>query len=152
MATYNYYKDYPENIHLPNFKPGANWIYVLVDFADQNMQANDVLRVFKVKNHWIVKSSMGRRITASDGNATSDWGTTSGGQQIDNGFDQQAGATTWAVPSVSLDNAPVAITADGYIFFENLTAACTSGQSEFLFEIVVPPTDMDTLTMSVSGE
>jgi hypothetical protein len=152
MATYDYYKEHMDKIQYPTMKPGANWVWVEVDFSHQNMQANDVLRLFKVKNHWIMKSCYGRRITASDGNATSDIGTTSGGQELDAGFDQQAGATTWAMGSVGADDAPVAITADGYIFFENLTAACTSGRSEFLFEIIVPHTDMDTLTMSVSGE
>jgi hypothetical protein len=121
-----------------------------VDFADQNMQANDVLRLFKIKNHWIIKSHLGRRITASDGNATADIGTTSGGQEIDAAFDQQAGATTWAQGSVGLDDAPVAVTADGHVFFENLTAACLSGQSEFLFEIVIPHTEVGSET-SITG-
>jgi hypothetical protein len=151
MATYDYYKEHMDMIKFPTLKPGSNWVHVEVDFSKQNMQANDVLRLFKIKDHWIMKTNLGRRITASDGNATSDIGTSSGGQEIDAAFDQQAGATTWALGSVGLDDAPVAVTADGYVFFENLTAACTSGRSEFLFEIVIPHTEVGSET-NVSGE
>lgn len=150
MATYNYYKEHMDMIKFPTLRPGSNWVHVEVDFSKQNMNASDVLKLFKIKNHWIMKSHFGRRITASDGDATSDIGTSSGGQQIDNGFDQQVGATTWAVGSVSIDNAPVAITADGYIYFENLTNICVSGRSEFLFEIIIPHTEVGSET-SITG-
>lgn len=147
MATYNYYKENRDMITYPTMKRGSNWIRVVVDFAKQNMAANDVLKLFPVKNHWIIKSGTHKVIVASDGNATGDLGITSGGQELDAGFDQQADATTWGPLSVVLDNAPVACTADTYVYFENLAAACVTGSFEFLFEIVISPTDADSLTM-----
>ena len=154
MATYNYYKEHKDQFVVPNMITGSNWIYVKIDFALQPMSANDVLQLFPIKNHWIIKYSAGRMIVATDGNATSDLGVTAGGQTIDAAFDQQsgidgAGSTAWGPSSAAVDNAPLAITTDAYVFFENLTAACTSGSSEFLFEIIVPHTDMDSLTMSI---
>jgi len=148
MATYNYYKEHTDMIKFPTLRPGSNWVYVEVDFAKQNMQANDVLKLFKIKNHWIIKVNFGRRITASDGNATADIGPDSAGgyNDIDSAFDQQAGATTWAICSAATDNAPLAVTADGYVYFENLAAACVSGRSEFLFEIVIPHTEVGSET------
>ncbi len=150
MATYNYYKEHMDMIKFPTLRPGANWVYVEVDFAKQPMNASDVLKLFKIKNHWIIKGNFGRRIVATDGDATSDLGVSSGGQEIDNGFDQQAGGTTWAQGSVSLDNAPEMVTADGYVYFENLTNICTSGRAEFLFEIIIPHTEVGSET-SITG-
>lgn len=152
MATYDYYKEHMDMITFPTLRPGDNWVHVEVDFSKQNMLANDVLKLFKIKNHWIIKCNFGRRITASDGDATADIGPDSAGgyNNIDSAFDQQAGATTWAIGSVGLDDAPEMVTADGYVYFENLTNTCTSGRSEFLFEIIIPHTEVGSET-SITG-
>lgn len=147
MATFNYYKNVRENIIYPTMKRGSNWVYVLVDFAKQNMIATDVIKLFPVKNHWIIKSGYHRVVVAASGNITADIGITAGGQEIDAAFDPVADATTWGPFSVVLDNAPVACTVDTYVYLENLDNTAISGTSEFLFEIVIPPTDADSLTM-----
>ena len=144
MSTYDYYREHQSPSNAPKGN-GTFWLYAKVDFAKQNMVAADVLKLFKVKDKWLLLKGITRTLVASDGNATCDIGTTSGGQQLDVAADQYA-AGDWVTMSVLTATgaaAPIALTADGYIYLENLEATCTSGIFEVAIEVYAGPFDAE---------
>jgi hypothetical protein len=77
---------------------------------------------------------------------TIDIGTTSGGQQLDAGFNTNS-AGDWIIMDTLKSAGEIALSADGYIFLENLTNAASSGIVEVMIEVYAGPEDaeMDSL-------
>lgn len=142
VDTFNYYRDHSS----PSNAPCGNstfMLYAKVDFSKQNMAADDVLKLMKIKDKWLMLRGFTRTLVASDGDATCDIGTTSGGQELDVAADQYA-AGDWTTMSVLTGTAAaIAVTADGYIYLENLEAACTSGIFEVMIEVYAGPSDAE---------
>ena len=101
MSTFNYYREHQSGGNAPKAN-GTFWLYAKIDFAKQNMDAADVLKLFKIDNYWVILRGMTRTVTASDGDATADIGTSSGGQELDIAQDPYA-AGDWVVMS-EIDN------------------------------------------------
>ena len=146
MANFDYYK--LQQGYYPRIKPGSNWYEVQIYphlvhsirvGADANvgMAVADNLKVIKTFDNTILKCGFWRVITATDGNATADCGTAAGGQQIHAGMDINAAVTDYARFTTPDDAVPVTLT-DGYIYWENLGTAITTGRIDLLFEIIVP--------------
>jgi hypothetical protein len=134
MSTFNYYREFQSGMNAPKAN-GAFWLYAKVDFAKQNMAAADVLKLFKIKDKWLLLRGFTRTLVASDGDATCDIGTTSGGQELDQAADQFAAGDWVTMSALTGTAAAIAITADGYIFLEDLEATCTSGIFEVMIEV-----------------
>jgi hypothetical protein len=145
MATYNYYREYQSPSNSPKFP--TFWLYAKVDFSKQNVVANDVLRLFKVKDKWLLLRGFMRCLTASGAANTLDLGTSSGGQQLDAGFNANS-AGDWIIMDTLKGSGEIALTADGYIFLENLSASATAGITEIAIEVFAGPEDQeeDSLT------
>jgi len=144
MSTYKYYQEHQSPKNAPKGN-GTFWLYAKVDFAKQNMAAADVLKLFIIKDKWLLLKGITRTLVASDGDATCDIGTTSGGQELDAAADQYA-AGDWVTMSVLTTTgtpAPIAVTADGFIYLENLEATCTSGIFEVAIEVYAGPEDAE---------
>jgi hypothetical protein len=134
MANYNYYRDFQSGLNAPKAN-GTFWLYAKIDFAKQNMVAADNLKLFKIKDKWLLLRGFTRTLVASDGNATADIGTAAGGQQLDVAQDPFA-AGDWITMSVLTGtSAAIALTADGYIYYECLEATVTSGITEVMIEV-----------------
>jgi hypothetical protein len=145
MATYDYYKENQS----PSPSPRANatvWMYCKFDFSKQNMAANDVARIFQVRDKWLLLRGFIRCLTATGVANTIDIGTSSGGQQLDAGFNTNS-AGDWTIMDTLKSAGEIALTADGYIFLENLTNAASSGIVEVMIEVYAGPEDaeMDSL-------
>jgi len=144
VDTFAYFREHAS----PSNAPCGNstfWLYAKVDFAKQNMAANDVLELMVIKDKWVLLKGMTRTLVASDGDATCDIGTTSGGQELDVAADQYA-AGDWVTMSVLTTTgtpAPIFLSADGFIYLENLEAACTSGIFEVAIEVYAGPEDAE---------
>lgn len=134
MSTYNYYREFQSGLNAPKAN-GTFWLYAKIDFSKQNMAANDVLKLFKIKDHWNIMRGLTRTVTAADTNCTADIGITSGGQEMDIAQDPYA-AGDWVIMS-EIDNHAEMLTvpADGYIYFEMLETDVTSGIVEVAVEI-----------------
>ena len=146
MATYEYYKRKDTGSYIPAMKPGSNWVFIRVQPALQPMAISDVLKIFPVKNHWIIKNGFTRISTPTTAAALGDIGTTSGGNELDTNLDLDNAADTWIRFDSGDDDAPVAITADGYLYFECLSAAIYDGVIDIYFEVIVPHPHATDLT------
>lgn len=138
MATYDYFRQ--PGIPAPH--PGENWWWIRLDFTIQNMQTSDVCRIAKLKNHWIIKNTFTRMTIPTTAAATADLGVTSGGQELDAAVALD-GTDTWVRGDAVDDDGPLAITADGYIYFECLTAAIYDGIFDYLVEVIMCHTDAE---------
>jgi hypothetical protein len=114
MSTYNYYREHQSPHNAPKGN-GTFWLYAKIDFAKQNMVADDVLRIFKTKDKWLLTRGFTRTLVASDGNSTADIGITSGGQELDVAQDPQV-AGDWLEMSSLATTTEEALVADGFIF------------------------------------
>ena len=146
MANYDYYKRQDTGSIIPSVKPGENWFFIRVQPKLQPMATADNLKLFQVYNHWIIKDGFSRIYTATTAAATADIGTAAGGQEISAALDLDSAADTWVRFTAVDDDAPVAITTDGYIYFECLDADIYDGIIDLLFEVVVCNTDTDAST------
>lgn len=135
MATYDYWRE--QNLISPH--PGLNTWFIHLDFTIQNMQTADVLRIAKVKNHWILKSGLTRATTPTTAAATADLGTTTGGQEIGAGIDLDNASDVWVRAGTLDDDVPVPIEADGYLYFECLDAAIYDGVMDIMLEVIMDP-------------
>jgi hypothetical protein len=144
MATYDYYKEHQSPSQSP--RPGTFWLYCKFDFQKQNMAINDVARIFQVRDKWLLLRGFMRCLTATGAGQTLDTGTTSGGQELDAGFNSNS-AGDWIIMDTLKSGGEIALTADGYIYLENLTAAASSGITEIMIEVYAGPEDaeMDSL-------
>jgi hypothetical protein len=121
-------------------------LYAKIDYQKQNMAANDVLRLFQVRDKWLLLRGFIRCTTATGTAGTADLGTTSGGQELDAGFNHNS-AGDWIIMDTLKSAGEIALTADGYIFWENLTNTQSSGIVEVAIEVYAGPDDaeMDSL-------
>lgn len=142
MATHEYHKmQQPLGSH----KPGSNWFFIRVDFTKQNCASGDVLKLMEVKNHWILKSGFSRVSTAANGAATGDFGTSSAGNEIDADIDLDSATDTWLRSDTLDDDGPIALTADGFLYLEVKSAACSSGIIDLMIEIIIPHDNVDAV-------
>lgn len=146
MASYDYYKRKDTGSMIPSLKPGSNWFFIRVQPALQNMVAADTLKLFKTKNHWVFLNGFSRITTPTTGAATADIGTTGTGQEYTAALDLDSATDTWVRFTGGDDDAPVAIIADGYVYFECLDAAITDGVIDLLFEFMIPYDSVDSMT------
>lgn len=146
MASYDYYKRRDTGGTIPSLVPGSNWFFVRVQPALQNMSIADTLKLFKTKNHWIIKDGFSRILTPTTGAATADIGISGTGQEFTAGLDLDSASDTWVRFTAGDDDAPVAITADGYVYFECLGAAITDGIIDLMFEVVIPHNSVGSMT------
>ena len=142
MATYDYYKLQQGSI--PNIKPGSNWFHIRIDFTLQGAAQNDIFKLCEVKNHWIVKSGF-FRATVDSGTATAalSVGTSSAGTELSSTHDISTATDTWYRFDTVDDDGPIALTADGYLYAQVITAAAYAGMCDLMIEIVVAPGDED---------
>jgi len=146
MASYEYYKRKDTGSHIPSLKPGSNWFFIRVQPALQYMSTADTLKLFKTKNHWVFLNGFSRITTPTTAAATADIGTTGTGQEYTAALDLDNAADTWTRFTAGDDDAPVAITEDGYVYFECLGAAIIDGVIDLLFEFFIPHTEVGSMT------
>jgi hypothetical protein len=153
MSSFDYYKRKDTGSMIPSLKPGSNWFYIVVLPGLQNMVAADTLKLFKTKNHWVYLNGLYRVATGTTGAASADIGITGAGQGIAAAIpiDQDGITDQWVRMdnggnTAADDNVPVAITADGYVFFECLEASVTDGEIDLLFEFMIPNTEVGSMT------
>jgi len=140
MATYDYYKEHQSPS--PSPKPGVFWLYAKVDFGKQNLGINDVNKIFQTRDKWLLLRGFWRCLTASGAAATMDIGTSSGGQELSAGESNNS-AGDWTIMDTLKSAGEIALTADGYIYLENLTAAVSSGIFEVAIEVYAGPDDAE---------
>lgn len=146
MASYDYYKRKDTGSFIPSMKPGSNWVFVRVQPALQPMAVADTLKLLKVKNHWVFLNGFSRITTPTTAAATADIGTTGVGQQYTAALDLDSASDTWVRFTAGDDDAPIAITADGYIYFECLDAGISDGVIDLYFEFMIPHTNVGDVT------
>ena len=147
MATHNYYRDYQGTRNAP-VGNGTFWLYSKLDFAKQNCEIDDAVKIFKVKDKWIMLRGFYRCLTASGVSNTIDLGTAEAGTELAATLNANS-AGDWAAMSTLAAAAEIALTADGYIWADNNTAAATSGKFEVIIEMYAGPEDgegTDSLT------
>ena len=150
MAIYDYYREHQSPSQAPNF--GTFWLYAKVDFAKQNMGINDDLRLFKVKDKWVLRNGYTRCLVASGVANTIDLGTAQNGTELDAAANANS-AGDWLQmdtlgivvvdDTVDVNVTQIPITADGYIWLDNNTAAASSGIFEVMLEVMVGPNDAE---------
>lgn len=148
MATYDYYKEHQPQI--PNIKTGSNWFFIRVDYSKQPVIAADVLKICEIKSGSILKSGFTRVTFPTLSATTMDIGTSSGGNQIGAGVDTD-GADTWVRAGTLDDDGPIIITADDYLYAENLGNPANYGIIDILLEVVIAGNvDLDRWTDSIA--
>lgn len=141
MAIYNYYKEHQSNgTQAPCFP--TFWLYAKVDFSKQPMGINDDLRLFKVQDGWLLLRGYTRCLTASGVANTIDIGTAQNGVEIDAAANANS-AGDWIVTDTLAEGAEIALTADGYIWLDNNTAAVEKGEFEIAIQVFCAPGDME---------
>ena len=88
-SVYDYYREHQSPSNAPKGN-GTFWLYAKIDFSKQNMAAADNLKLFKVKDKWLLLRGFTRTLVASDGDATADIGTAAVGQQLDVGNNERS--------------------------------------------------------------
>ena len=146
MASYDYYKRKDTGSAIPSLVPGDNWFFIRIQPALQNMSTGDTLKLFKVKNHWVMRQGFTRITTATTAGALADIGTSAGGNELDTNLDIDSTSDTWIKMDTVTDDSPVPIEADGYIYFECLIADITDGVIDLMMEIFVPHTSVGSMT------
>ena len=140
MATYDYYKEHQSPNPAP--RPGVFWLYSKVDFSKQNMVADDVCKIFQTRDKWLLLRGFWRCLTASGAAATMDIGTSSGGQELSAGESNNS-AGDWTIMDTLKSAGEIALTADGYIYLENLTNSVDYGEFEVAIEVYAGPDDAE---------
>ena len=141
MTTYNYYREHQSPMNAPKGN-GTFWLYAKLDFAKQNFTTGDNLKIFKVKDKWILLRGFTRTLVASNGDSTADIGTQAGGQELDVAQDPYA-AGDWVIMATLLSGGEIALTGDGYIYYECLEADMSSGITEVIIEVYAGPEDAE---------
>ena len=139
MATHDYYRLQQGSI--PNMKPGANAVWIRVDFRLMPGAAGDTYNLMEVNNHWIVKHGF-YRVTYDGGVATATFDVQAvGANDMTAAIDIDRGDDVMTRFTAVDDDAPVAITADGFITGTLNTKAAGDGVIDLFFVIVVAPGD-----------
>ena len=141
MTTYNYYREHQSPMNAPKGN-GTFWLYAKVDLAKQNLSTNDDLKVFKVKDKWLLLRGFWRCVTASGVSNTIDIGTASAGTQLDTAANANS-AGDWIIMDTLKSGGEISLSADGYIWAENNIAAATSGIFEIMIEVYAGPEDAE---------
>ena len=142
MSEYNLYKT--QKFMIPSTKPGSNWFFFRFNWADMKMAQNDTAKICEIKNHWILKSGFTRATVATDGAASMDIGTSSAGNEIDDAIAIDSVTDTWAAFDTLTDNAPIAITADEWLYIKILDAAVDDGITDVMLEVIIPAWNTET--------
>ena len=144
MAIYDYYKEHQSPSNSPKF--GHFWLYAKVDFSKQNMGINDDLRLFQVRDKWVLCQGLWRCLVASGVANTIDVGTSQNGTEL-TAAENANSANDWTAMDTLKNYTPIALTADGYIWLDNNTAAASAGIFEVAILCFAGPDDaeMDSL-------
>ena len=147
MATYNYFEAHQGSF--PSIKPGSNWFHLRFDGRVLNKYwgvvgaANDIFRMMKVKNHWIIKNGFTRVSGAAVATATGDL-EVSVANELDNAIALQGGPDTWIRTDGSDDAAPKMVTDDGYVLLTiNDEALELTTVIDIMLEVIVSPWDVE---------
>jgi len=140
MSVYDYYKEHQSPS--PSPKPGTFWMYARVDFSKQNMGINDDIRLFQVRDKWMLLRGFSRCVSASGVANTLDIGTAQNGTELDTAFNANS-AGDWTIMDTLKSGGEIALTSDGYIWLDNNTAAASSGVCDFLIEVLASPYDAE---------
>jgi hypothetical protein len=153
MANYDLYKGNNTG-QSPKF--GTFWLHFKLNFAQNNFAANDTADLIKLKDKWIVRDSYWRVTTASTSVATADIGihTATNSTYTDQGIVAGASldlstATDWAQDTIDPDANQKILTADSFVFIENLSATTSDGVVEVLIEVVAGPDDAEPCDMNI---
>jgi hypothetical protein len=141
MATYDYYREHQSPMNAPCGN-SAFWLYAKVDYGKQNMGINDDLKLFKVKDKWLLLRGFCRNLVASGVASTIDLGTAQNGTELDAAFNTNS-ASDWTIMDTLKGGGEIALTADGYIWADNNVAAATSGEFEVMIEVYAGPYDAE---------
>lgn len=145
MANIDYYKEYPYPSQ--NCKPGSFWLFQRVDFRKKPAAQNDVFRILKLKDQWIIRESYYRIAVGSDQGA--DWeiginGATTGIADVSTtttAADWVAGSYTSAAPYLNGQ--------DRYIEVKVTDAAESKGVLEVMVEIVAFVNNAEPVDMNI---
>ena len=145
MATYASYKTHP--FPSQNCKPGSFWLFYELDFKHQPAAANDVFRIMKLKDQWIIRESYVRIKTGSA--LSADWevgiaGATTAIKDLDTtttAGDWQAGSYTSAAPYLN--------GSDRYIEVKVTDAAETAGCLQVMIEVVAFVDNAEPVDMNI---
>ena len=151
MAIYNYYKEFHSSgTQAPCFP--TFWLYAKVDFNKQPLGINDDLRLFKIKDKWVLRNGYTRCLVASGVANTIDLGTAQNGTELDTAANANSAGDWLQMDTLGIvivdDTADVnvtqiPVTADGYVWLDNNTAAASSGVFEVMLEVMVSPNDAE---------
>ena len=142
MAEYKLYQT--NQFLIPSIKPGSNWFFFRLNWAQTPFAQNDTAKICEIKNHWVLKSGFTRATSATTGAASLDIGTATAGNQIDDAIAIDSATDTWIRFDTLDDDLPIAITADGHIFIKVLDAAVADGITDIMLEVIVPAWDTET--------
>jgi len=147
VATYNYFEAHQGAF--PNVKPGSNWFHLRFDgrvfekYWGKVGAVNDIFRMMKVKNHWIIKNGFTRVSSGAVATATGDLEVSSA-NELDAAIALQGGADTWIRTDGKDDDDPLAIIADGYVLLTiNTEALELTTVIDIMLEIIVSPWDIE---------
>jgi len=144
MAIYDYYKEHQSPCPAP--RPGVFWLYSKFDFSKQNMGINDDARILQVRDKWLLLRGFSRCLVASAVANTVDIGTVQNGAELDTAFNANS-AGDWVIMDTLKSAGEISLSADGYIWLDNNTAAAAYGIVEVAIEVYAGPEDaeMDSL-------
>ena len=147
MAIYNYFE--LKQGSYPSIQPGSNWFHIRVDarefqkYFNTTIAAGDILRLLKVKNHWIIKNGFTRVSAVTVAAATGDLEISSA-NELDAAVALNNATDTWIRTDGSDDDVPLAVTADGYILLTiNTQAFDIKAVFDVMLEIIVSPWDVE---------
>lgn len=152
MANYDLYKGRNTG-QSPKF--GTFWLHSKINFAENQMSANDTADLLKLKDKWVIRDSYYRMTTLSGSAATADLGThlstnsTYTDQGIAAGIDLSTGINDWTQGTPDPDANQIILTASRFVFIEILGAAISDGVFELLLEIVAGPDDAEPADMNI---
>jgi hypothetical protein len=146
MATYDHYKREFPKVQAPVF--GSFWMFAEIDFATWPAAQNDIYRLFKIRDGWIIGESYTRIITATD--LGSDWevGINGGTEIVD--LSNPAAATDWVAGTITRA-APRLVGADNeFVTVQVTDAAETKGKLQVMIEVIADPTMSEPAEMDHS--
>jgi hypothetical protein len=130
MATYNV----TAGQNSGNPRPGDFWLHATLDFQKNNAAENDVFRVLKLKQGWLVSNSFYKVKKA--GTSGTDWEVGYNGATTDIVDITDPTATTEWTQGSEEPSSPYQVTADKYIEVKVTSGPETSGVLMLMFNIV----------------
>lgn len=149
MATYD-----KTQLSQGNVTSGVFNIYVKVNFNENNMAANDIFKLAKLKAGWTILYSFYRMPgTASTSTATMDLGTTKNGtgQEVAAGVDLDSiGNAIWNSGTINGHDTLEHVDADSYLTMEALGSTVSDGTLEVWLICAASPADSSPADMDIS--